>query len=60
MKRITPKIAAQLREQHKKRLMDIAYHADCSPGTVRSYELGNPVKPAIVERIKAAYLKVCR
>jgi len=39
--------------------MHVAFFANCAPQTVRSFEMGGTVRPAIVERLRAAYARVC-
>lgn len=60
MKKLTPSSARELRLSTGKRLMDIAFHANCAPQTVRSFELGATVRPAILERLLETYPRVCK
>ncbi len=59
MNHITPRNARRQRLDAGARLIDVAIAADCSPATVRAFEYGAPVRPAILKRLHAAYRRVC-
>lgn len=59
MTQLTPDKAKSRRINAGKRLIDIAITADCAPATVRAFEYGAPVRPAILARLRAAYDRVC-
>lgn len=55
MNQISPTQARTLRERAGKRLIDLAVAANVAPATVRSFELGGVCRPAIHDRLQAAY-----
>lgn len=58
MNRFSASEARDLRIRHGARLIDLAVAAGCAPATVRSFELGAVVRPAIYERLLAAYCRL--